>query len=50
MSEIFNKSWDFNVLYGGVKEILLRYLGLLVLFLDLYRAWLRQTNNKEPAG
>ena len=50
MSEVFNKSWDSNELYGGENEILLYYSNLLVLFLDLYQVWLRQTNNKEPAG
>ena len=44
------KNWDFKELYGGVNEILLRSFDLLVLFLNLYQAWLRQTNNKGPAG
>ena len=40
-------NFSANELYGGVNKTLLRYFGL---FLNLYRAWLRQTNNKEPAG
>ena len=46
IQEEVSKNWDFSESYGKVNDFL-RCLGL---FLDLYRVWLRRTNNKNACG